>query len=137
MKKNYNLIDVDSIYLTLFRIVTAGLMLIGHGLPKLFKYFKSGEIQFADPIGLGVTLSFVLVIFAEVVCCILIIVGYKTRLATIPLIITMLVIIFVVNLNDPLNEKETPILYLTSFAIIYFLGSGKYAFDNMPFKAKK
>ena len=137
MKKNYNLMDVNSIYLTLFRIVVAGLMLVGHGLPKLFKYFEKGEIQFADPIGLGVTFSFILVIFAEVICSLFIMVGFKTRLATIPLIITMLVVIFIVKLNDPLSDKETPILYLTSFALIYFLGSGMYSVDNILNKSKK
>ncbi|MCO6460628.1 MAG: DoxX family protein [Saprospiraceae bacterium] len=130
MAKNYSTINSDNIFLALFRIVVPALMLFGHGLPKLLKYIESGQVQFGDPIGIGVNLSFFLVLFAEVICSILIILGFKTRLATIPLIVTMLVVIFVVKLNDSLSDKETPILYLTSFALIYFLGGGKYSIDN-------
>jgi len=65
------------------RLSVAALMLT-HGLPKLSKLMAGGEIQFADPIGLGPTLSLILVVFSEVFCSILIAIGFKVRLASIP-----------------------------------------------------
>src|SRR5690606_10514678 len=71
--------------------IGVSVLMFTHGIPKLMKLFGEGEIQFADPIGLGVEFSFILAIFAEFFCSVLIVIGFATRLATIPIIITMLV----------------------------------------------
>ena len=72
----------------------AGGMMLTHGIPKIDRVFGEGPVKFADPFGLGPEISLVLVIFAEVACSLLVMVGLKTRLATIPLLITMLVAAF-------------------------------------------
>ena len=116
------------IWLLILRIGVASLMLV-HGLPKISKLF-SDDIQFADPLGIGMLASLALAAFAEVVCSILILFGAATRLATIPLIITMSVAAFIVHQNDPFSKKEVPLLYLLIFISILILGSGKYAVDH-------
>ena len=129
MSKNVAIPGLSMIYLFLFR-VSVSLLMLQHGWPKLMKFTKSEAIKFADPIGIGSNASLILAVFAEVVCSVLIIIGFKTRLATIPLIITMLVVIFIVKLNDPIFEKESAILFLFSYGTIYVFGPGKYAADN-------
>lgn len=107
-----------------------GLLMLTHGYPKLIKLFSGGEITFADPFGAGVIISLTLAVFAEVICSILIIAGYQTRLACIPLIITMLAVIFVIHSDDPFKRKELAILYAVAFTVIMFLGPGRYSLDS-------
>ena len=61
-----------------------------HGYEKLIRIF-SGNNKFADPIGIGSTLSLFLTVFAEFVAPIFLIIGFKTRLSSIFPIITMFV----------------------------------------------
>ena len=73
--------------LLLLRVGFSGMMLT-HGIPKLMKLVQ-GNMEFGDPIGIGSSLSLILVVIGEAICPLLIIIGYKTRLATIPIIITI------------------------------------------------
>lgn len=107
----------------------AGGMMLTHGIPKIDRLFGEGTVKFADPFGLGPEISLVLVIFAEVACSILVMVGFKTRLATIPLLITMLVAAFYIHGADPFGEKELPLLFFTLFVSLLVSGPGNYAVD--------
>lgn len=103
--------------------------MLTHGIPKLQKAL-AGNWQFADPFGVGAELSLGLAIFAEVGCSLLILLGFLTRLATIPLLITMLTAFFIIHAADPLGEKELPLLYALIFATLFFTGPGKYSVDG-------
>lgn len=115
--------------LLLIRIAAGGFMLT-HGMTKMYK-LMNGNFEFADPIGIGESASLVLTVFSEVICAFLILLGVLTRFAAIPLIITMVVIIFIVHSNDPFGDKELPYFYLFSYIILFILGSGKYAVDGL------
>lgn len=110
--------------------VSLGAMMLGHGYPKLMKLLEGGDIQWADPIGLGPAISLTLAVFAEFVCSILLIVGYKTKWATIPLIATMAVAVFIVHWDDPWGKKEFALLYAVGFIAIGLIGAGKYSLDD-------
>ncbi|WP_256012872.1 DoxX family protein [Desertivirga xinjiangensis] len=114
--------------LLIIRLFTGGLMLT-HGFPKLQK-LVAGNLQFGDPLGVGQEISLVLAVFAEFVCSILVILGLFTRVAVIPLIITMAVAFFIVHSADPLQVKELSLVYLAVFAGLFFTGSGKYSIDR-------
>ncbi len=101
-------------------------MLLVHGIQKIEILFSS-NINFTDPVGLGPTITLLLVLFAEIICTVLIIIGVKTRLATIPPIVLMLVAIIIVHKGDPIMARETAILYLIAFSTIGLLGSGRLA----------
>jgi putative oxidoreductase len=118
-----------NVCLLLVRISVSSFMLT-HGLPKLSRLTSEEEIKFADPFGFGPLISLVLVVFAEVVCSILIILGLGTRLASIPPIITMLVAAFHAHINDPFGTKEKPLLFLLIFIVLFVFGSGKYSIDQ-------
>lgn len=104
-------------------------MLLTHGILKLLQLL-SGNFAFADPIGIGEPTSLILAIIGEVFGPVLVIIGLKTRWATIPTIVTMLVAILVVHGNDAIDIKEKAILYLIGFAVIAILGPGKYSIDR-------
>jgi len=125
---------MQNIGIFLLRVATSCLMLT-HGLPKLLNF---GEMlqKFPDPIGVGVTLSVILVIGAEFFCSVLIILGVATRLMVVPLIITMLVAAFIVHAEDPFVKKEFPLLYAVIYTSLLFLGSGAYSLGSRLFKNK-
>ena len=91
---------------------------------------------FADPIGLGETVTFTFAVFAEFVCAILIILGWVTRFASIPLIITMAVAAIIVHWTDGFGRQELPLLYMGGFLLLFFTGAGKFSLDYYLLKKK-
>ena len=132
---NLSLPKVD-IGLLIFRIGIAGLMLT-HGTPKLIRFFGSEEITFADPLGLGQVFTFSFAVFAEFICAVLVLLGLGTRLAVIPLILTMAVAALLVHASDGFRVQELPLLFLFGFLLLFFTGSGKYSLDHYFLMSKK
>lgn len=126
---------LSNFLLLIIRLGSAGLMLT-HGWPKAMKLIAGGEIKFADPFGMGMTLSLVLAVFAEVICATLVGIGLKTRLAAIPLLITMITAGFIVHRTDPIAVQEKAFLYLMIYLIILLKGAGKFSIDFMVFRKK-
>lgn len=118
-----------NIWLLIARLAIGALMLT-HGIPKL-QSLLSGNVQFADPFGVGPTSTLALTVFAEVFCSILLILGLATRLASVPLIINMLVAIFYALASQPLAKKELAIFYLIFYLGFLILGGGKYSLDSL------
>lgn len=118
-----------SLGLLLLRIVAGGMMLVGHGWTKLAGFADIAP-KFPDPLGLGsTTFSLALAVFAECFCAAAVMVGFATRLAAIPLVITMLVAAFIVHADDPWVERELALLYIAPFLTLVFTGAGKFSFD--------
>lgn len=107
-----------------------GILMLTHGLGKFSALFGDGPIQFPDPIGVGATASLALAVFSEVFCSILLIFGIGTRLAAIPLLITMLVAALIVHANDGIGRQELPLLYSTIYFVIAMTGAGKISIDH-------
>ena len=128
MKNNFN-----NFALLILRLGFGGFLLT-HGIPK-FEYLFESPIKFANPIGIGDTTSLILTLIGEVVAPIFIIIGFKTKLATIPSIITMAVAAFIVHAKDDLGTKEHALLFLLAFVAIFLAGAGKYSVDGMKQKA--
>ena len=116
--------------------LTVSVLMITHGFPKFKTLLAGGEIHFPDPVYLGPALSLVLCVFAEFFCSVLIGIGLATRLASIPLIINMSVITFVMHANDPIGEKEMALLYLVFYLIFLVVGGGKFSVDYLITRKK-
>jgi len=108
-------------------------LMLAHGYAKLTT-FLGGDHSFADPIGIGEELSYVLTIFAEFGCSILVILGLGTRAALIPLIITMVVVIMVVHAKDPFDKKEHALLFLIPYITLFLTGPGRFSVDSGLFR---
>jgi putative oxidoreductase len=132
----------------LFLRLGIGGYLITHGWGKLQMLLAGGAEKFGDPIGLGSTLSLVLVTTSEFLCALLIVLGLATRLAAVPVVITMAVAAFVIHAGDPWTmeaaanaffsgasktwfSKEPALLYLIPFLSLVFTGGGKISLDGL------
>jgi len=124
-------------YMLLIVRLIGGIFMLTHGWGKLERLLGDDPIKFADPLGVGDATSLVLAVFSEVFCAILLIIGFATRYATIPLIITMLVAAFIVHSGDPFAKQELPILYATIYIVNAVAGAGKYSLDYILFVRKK
>lgn len=110
------------------RIFASFFMFYGHGWGKLMRVF-SGDFQFLDPLGIGAAPTLLFATFAEGICSLLILIGYKTRLAAIFLILNMSGAFLFVHLSQEFGKMEPALLYLTMFITIFLLGPGKYSID--------
>lgn len=116
-----------SVLLLVMRIFF-GIMFLTHGYDKLMAH-SSMSYLFADPVGLGSTVSFWMVVFAELVCSLALIFGILQRVALIPMIIAMAVAFFMVHSGAPFAAKELSFIYMIIFVLLFITGPGKYSFD--------
>ena len=68
--------------------VTVSLLMLTHGIPKLLEY-KTLIHSFPDPLNVGTQVSAQLMIFAEVGCSVLLLLGLLGRFASLTLFIAM------------------------------------------------
>ncbi len=113
----------------LLRITIGGLM-IHHGYDKLV-HFATKKNEMINFLGIGQSMSLALVIFAEFFCALFIILGLFTRLASIPLIITMAVALFQIHKGDAFGNGETCAIYLGCYITLLIAGPGKVSVDGM------
>ncbi|WP_437918309.1 DoxX family protein [Sphingobacterium sp. LRF_L2] len=136
MKKFFFTVPKGSLALSLtafiLRFVFGLLMIPHHGYAKLVE-FNERKGQFMDFLGLGGTFSLSLTIFAEFFCSILLVIGLFTRLATIPLLITILVI-FSIHNWEIFGKHELVTAFLGGYLGILLLGPGKFSIDYLLFK---
>jgi len=122
--------SLASLGLFILRVAVCAMMLT-HGMNKLL-HFSEISPHF-NPIGLGVPLSLILVIFAEVFCAIAVLFGFLTRLAVIPLMITMCVAVHF-HAGQPFAAKELALLYLVFYTTLLITGPGRYSIDRLLWK---
>lgn len=123
------------------RVMTALMMLIGHGLPKIQHYAERKELFPVPDIFplkyLTPPMSLIACISAEVVASTLIIIGFATRPAAFALGFCMVVAAFNVLGATPwfistptlIETKELSILYLIPMIAIILTGAGGYSLD--------
>lgn len=104
-----------------------GLMLIMHGLEKLYNYTELCFV-FPDPIGIGSEVSLILAIFAEMFCSIAFIFGALYRLTMIPMLVVMAIAFFHIH-EASIIQGELAFIYLMVLVMMYIAGPGQYAID--------
>ena len=118
-----------SFALLVSRLTLGGLM-IPHGYDKLM-HFATYSAKFVDPFHIGMTASLALCIFAEFFCAVFLVLGLMTRLACIPLIINMCVVVFYVQHGKVFGDAEHATLYLAGYIALLFSGPGKFSMDKL------
>lgn len=111
----------------LLRLIYGGLFIF-HGYGKLL--LDENMVNNFDPIGIGSPLSYYLVVFAELVCGILITIGFWTRVWVVPPFIAMIVAYFVAHGKDGFEVKELAFIFLALSFVVFLLGSGRYSIDG-------
>lgn len=139
--------------LLVLRLGVGGYMLT-HGWGKLQSLLDGQYDAIGDPIGLGGFVSLTLAVLGEFVCSLLVMAGLATRLAAVPLVITMAVAAFVVHGGDPWSSetaanaffagemeypgsKEPAIIYLLAFLTLVFTGAGRFSIDALIQRRRK
>lgn len=107
-----------------------GLILISHGYPKLV-HFSTMRHKFMDFMNMGSTVSLALILFAELFCGFLILIGMFTRLAAIPVVIGMGVVFFVASNADLFGQGERGGMYMAAAFLLLLCGPGKASVDGM------
>ena len=64
--------------------VGLSVMMLTHGIPKFMEFIGGNMSLVGDPIKLGGLITSILVLIGEVIAPVLILIGLKTRMATIP-----------------------------------------------------
>ena len=116
--------------LLLLRIWVGLTMFLNHGYGKVMNFSSLME-KFTDAIGIGRTPALILVIFAEVICALMITIGWYARFAALSLVITMGVAFFLAHgakLSNP-GSGELAFIYLAAFMAILFAGPGRFSLD--------
>ncbi len=109
-------------------------LLLHHGLDKL-NHFSAMAPKFFDPLHIGPTPSFALVVFAEVVGSALVAIGLLTRFAALTLVINFSVAFFLFHkqaMSGP-KDGELAFMYLACFVALLFAGGGKFSLDKALF----
>lgn len=111
--------------------VGISLLMLTHAYPKVLNLFGDEPVKFISLFGMNAAVTISLVLFAELVCSVLVFIGMFTRLAVIPLMTTMLVAVFHFHLDDPFAVKEKAILYLLVYTALLLTGAGKFSVDYL------
>ena len=115
------------------RVIFGLILCYYYGLEKL-KNFSHLQYVFPDPFHIGHRISLALVIFAELLCGLLLALGFLTRFAALVLVISMSVAEFfahkghVAMVNGTLHEQAY--LYLAAFFAILMVGPGRFSVDG-------
>jgi putative oxidoreductase len=111
-------------------------MLLLHGWGKAQGMAdKAGS--FPDPLEVGSAMSLNLVVFAEVLCAVLLVAGLAARFALVPLVVTMAVAFFVIHGGRLAGEGngEMAFIYLAGFVALLIAGPGRFSLDHYILRA--
>lgn len=122
-------VPFDTIIL-FFRIMVSIQLMVVHGLKKIAIGTGIAE-TLPNPFGFPYWFNDSFAIAANLIFPLFIIVGFYTRLATIPVLAVTLSGYFVVHLHDPLLISDVPFMYSLAFMLIAFSGAGKYSLDHL------
>jgi len=121
----------SDIALLLLRLWLGGSMLALHGWGKLTDY-AALSTKFPDPLGVGSFWSLMLALCGEVLCQVLIMLGFVTRLAALGAAVTMGVAWYAVHkmvLTGPQNG-ELAFIYLAGYVALVLAGAGRFSLDG-------
>ncbi|MEO5942606.1 MAG: DoxX family protein [Ferruginibacter sp.] len=113
--------------------LTLGIMIMHHGYEKLTNFNQTAGFM-PSLFGMSNTISAALVIFAEFFCGLFVVIGLFTRLATIPIIITLCVALFKVHNAHVFAEGERAVIYIGGFIVLLLVGAGRVSIDGMTGK---
>jgi putative oxidoreductase len=113
-----------------FRTFVSVQLVVVHGLKKIGIGTGIAEAV-PNPFNLPVEFNKMFAITANLIFPLFVIIGWYTRLATIPILSVTLIGYFVVHWGDPLLMSDIPFMYSLSFLFIACCGAGKFSIDKI------
>jgi putative oxidoreductase len=117
----------------LFRIFVSLELIVVHGFKKLGIGVSAAE-QIPNPLHLPETINTLFAISANIFFPFFVIIGFCTRVATLPILAVTLTGYFVLHWNDAALIRDTPFMYSIVYLLILIIGPGKYSIDNYIYK---
>lgn len=120
--------------LLLLRLFMGGTFL-AYGIKKIQAY-DNYVVLFSDKLDLPFPLiNLYLVMGVEIIGGLFLLLGVLTRVVTIPLIITMITALFLVNIDKGFAASnfgmEIPLAYISILFVLFAFGSGKFSIENI------
>jgi putative oxidoreductase len=117
--------------LLVLRVWFAVPLLALHGWGKLANFAERSS-RFADPFGIGSPASLGLAVFAEVLCSVLLVIGFATRFAALACAITVLTAFFHAHgaRFTGQGNGELPFMYAGAMIVLLIAGGGRYSVDG-------
>lgn len=117
--------------LLVLRVWFAVPLLTLHGWGKLANFAERSG-RFADPFGIGSPASLSLAVFAEVLCSVLLVIGFATRFAAVACAITVMTAFFHAHgaRFTGQGNGELPFMYAGAFVVLLIAGGGRYSVDG-------
>ena len=85
---------------------------------------------FVNPLGSGGEFTWILTLFSEFLCTILVMLGIFTRFTAVPPLVVMLVMALALPSGTVWSVRETYLLYALPFFVLTFTGPGEYSVDG-------
>lgn len=135
-----------SVGLLILRVGIGAMIAIGHGLPKLRNWGDAVENwktpDFILISWMSAPVSFAALIFAELICGILLVLGLVTRVSALIIGFAMAIAAFHHHAADPFfigggAAKEPAVLYLVSCLALLVIGAGAYSVDALLYKGQR
>lgn len=128
---------LEDFALLLLRFFMGGTFLV-YAIKKV-QAFDKYVVLFSDKLDLPFPLlNLYLVMAVEGIGGLLLVFGLFTRFISIPLIITMITALFLVNINNGFAASsfgvEVPLAYISVLFVLFAFGAGKYSLDNKILK---
>lgn len=114
--------------LLLLRIGGAALIWNYHVVRKLSS-FEEELANFPDPIGFGSDVALILALVSEGLCSLLVALGLFTRLASLPIVIAMLMVLRLALGGFEGADVQGAYLYAMPYLALVFLGPGRFSID--------
>jgi putative oxidoreductase len=118
-----------SMGLLLLRLFGGALLI--HGRSPVWSAMLHGEGgAFSDPFGVGGEFFWMLTLFSELICTILVMLGILTRFTAVPPLVVMVVTALMLPPTTDWAVRETCLLYALPFLALWFTGPGDYSVDG-------
>lgn len=131
--------DVDAFDGLRTRLLDYGLLFLRIGAAVFIWTFhmsrKLGNIpkelhEFPDPLGIGHAPSFVMAVGAEGLCSILVAIGIATRIVSIPIVLTMMMVLVLGARGFEGADVQSALLYALPYLTLILTGPGRWSFDH-------
>jgi putative oxidoreductase len=114
--------------LLFLRVGGAALLWNYHVLRKL-ESFEEELVHFPDPIGLGSDVALILALISEGLCSLLVALGLLTRVASLPIVLSMVMVLRLALVGFEGADVQGAYLYGLPYLALVALGPGRFSLD--------